>query len=137
MHSQCEKEALRLRASERREDIQRRKILTNLETLWLEGNQITDVSFLATLTRIELLAIGENPLSERRCPLPPLRRPPNHPACSFLRCSGGYGVPEDPWSFEYEIAVPKARISTPAVPFPSLRPRAKAAVSIRTLMIVS
>ena len=54
-----------------------------------------------------------------------------------LAVYGGYGVPEDPWSFEYEIAVPKARISTPAVPFPSLRPRAKAAVSIRTLMIVS
>ncbi len=35
------------------------------------------------------------------------------------------------------IAVPKARISTPAVPFPLRRALAKVAVSIRTLMIAS
>ena len=39
--------------------------------------------------------------------------------------------------FDSEIAVPKARISTPAVPFPSARALARVAVSIRTLMIVS
>ena len=57
--------------------------LTNLVALWLEGNQITDVSSLAVLKRLELLALGENPLLERRCPLPNLRVPPNFAACSF------------------------------------------------------
>ncbi len=57
--------------------------LTNLVTLWLEGNQITDVSSLNTLVRAGLLALGDNPLLERRCPLPRPRVAPDFPSCSF------------------------------------------------------
>ncbi|MEO1094835.1 MAG: leucine-rich repeat domain-containing protein [Cyanobacteria bacterium J06638_28] len=45
--------------------------LTNLERLDLYLNQITDVSALATLTKLETLVLSENPLDEFTCPVEP------------------------------------------------------------------
>jgi internalin A len=45
--------------------------LTNLRILYLSQNQIADLAPLSSLTKLQTLSIGGNPLTNKTCPSKP------------------------------------------------------------------